>query len=292
MDSPIKRLDHLAVVNREMGLLEEAYTRLGFLLTPVSRHSGSLTAGGPVVPMGSGNRCAMFKAGYLELLAIVDASLNHERIEAMVARHIGIHIMAFGCDDSPAAQAHLNAAGFDVSAPHLLERMAETSSGQQLVKFRNLRLPPEEMPEGMLIVIKHETPGLLWEPHLLEHPNGVVALTEVLVCVADVEEASSRYARMLGVEPLREGEVSRFALPRGRFVLVSPAALPGEAPGVSAPSLPFPAAFTVAVEKLAATAALLEENGVPFAKQSGKEGDRVAVSAEAGCGAVLRFEQA
>ncbi len=76
MDSPIMRLDHLAVVNREMGVLEEAYTRLGFLLTPVSRHSGSLTAGGPVEPMGSGNRCAMFKAGYLELLAIVDASLK------------------------------------------------------------------------------------------------------------------------------------------------------------------------------------------------------------------------
>jgi hypothetical protein len=288
MDSPIKRLDHLAVVNRDLAGLEDAFTRMGFQLTPVSRHSGSLVPGGPVEPMGSGNRCAMFREGYLELLAVVDATLNHERIDAMLARYSGIHIMAFGCDDSPAAQQHLTAAGFDVPAASMLERMAETSQGPQLVRFRNLRLPLDEMPEGNIIVIKHETPDLLWEPHLLEHPNGLVGLKEITLCVSDVDEVTARYARLLGCDAERQGEKSVFTLPRGRFVVVGEAQLPGEIPGASAPTLPFPAAFTVSVENLAAAGALFADNGVPAQSHDG----RLVVPASFGCGATVVFEQA
>ena len=288
MGTPIKRLDHLAVVNRELAGLEDAYTRMGFQLTPVSRHSGSLTPGGPVEPMGSGNRCAMFKEGYLELLAVVDPSYNYERIDIMLAKHTGIHIMAFGCDDSPAAQQHLNAAGFNVTAPSLLERMVETSQGRQLVKFRNLRLPLDEMPEGNIIVIKHETPDLLWESHLLEHANGLVGLKEIILCVADLDEVAARYGRLLGIGPERQGERTVFNLPRGRFVVVSEAELPRAVPGASAPALPFPAAFTCSVEKLAATAALFTDNGVPHQMHDG----RLVVPAEFGRGATVMFEQA
>ena len=288
MVTPINRLDHVAVVNRELAGLEESYTRMGFQLTPVSRHSGSLIPGGPVEPMGSGNRCAMFKEGYLELLAVVDPNYNYERIEAMLAKHRGIHIMAFGCDDSPAAHEHLSAAGFNVTAASLLERMAETSQGPQLLKFCNLRLPPQDMPEGNIIVIKHETPDLLWEPQLLEHPNGLVGLREVTLCVADVDEVTARYGRLLGVDAERRGERAVFSLPRGRFVVVSETELLRAVPGASAPTLPFPAAFTCSVEKLEATAALFKDNGVPHERHD----HRLVVPAEFGRGATVMFEQA
>lgn len=288
MATPIKRLDHIAVVNRELAGLEDAFTRMGFQLTATSRHSGSLTPGGPVEPMGSGNRCAMLKEGYLELLAVVDPKFNYERIDVMLAKHTGMHNMAFGCDDSPAAQAHLNAAGFNVTAPSLLERMAETSQGPQLVRFRNLRLPLDEMPEGTIIVIKHETPDLLWEPHLLVHPNGAVGLREITLCVADLDEVAPRYGRLLGVKPERQGERATFNLPRGRYVIVSEAELPRAVPGATAPLLPFPAAFTCSVEKLDATAALFKDNGVPHGKHDG----RLVVPAEFGGGATVMFEQA
>lgn len=288
MSTPIKRLDHVAVVNRELAGLEEAYSRMGFQLTPVSRHSGSLTPGGPVEPMGSGNRCAMFREGYLELLAVVDPTYNYERIDVMLAKHRGMHIMAFGCDDSPAAQQHLNAAGFNVTAPSLLERMAETSQGRQLVKFRNLRLPLDEMPEGNIIVIKHETPDLLWEPHLLEHANGLVGLREVILCVADLDEAAGRYGRLFGMDAQRQGERAVFDLPRGRYVVVSEAELPRSVPGASAPTLPFPAAFACSVENLDAVAALFTDNDVPHERHDG----RLVVPAEFGRGATVMFEQA
>lgn len=288
MASPIIGLDHCAVVNRDLGALAGAYERMGFLLTPVSRHSGSLRPGGPVVPMGSGNRCAMFRSGYLELLAIVDPKLDSDRIEVFLERYAGLHIMAFRCEDSPAAQAHLVAAGFDVPAPHLLERMAETSQGRQLVKFRNLRLPHEEMPEGHIIVIKHETPELLWEPHLLDHPNGATALMQLTVCVADPAEAAGRFGRVFGVEA-RGGETRKeFALPQGRFLLLSAGRLAEEIPGASAPALPFVAALTLAVSDPGATAALLARRGVPFREE--KIG--LVVPAEAAGGATVVFEPA
>ena len=300
MASPIIGLDHCAVVNRELEGLAEAYERMGFLLTPVSRHSGSLTPGGPVVPMGSGNRCAMFKTGvktgsrtsYLELLAIVDPSLDSDRIEVFLKRYAGLHIMAFRCEDSPAAQRHLVDAGFDVPAPHLLERMAETSQGKQLLKFRNLRVPSEQLPEGHVIVIKHETPGLLWEPHLLEHPNGVVALMQLTVCVTDPAEAGARYARLFGVEGRAGAGRVEFALPHGRFLLLDTEQLGREFPGATAPTLPFVAALTLAVTDLGAAAALFERNGVPFSRETAQEPARLVVSAEAGGGATVVFEQA
>jgi hypothetical protein len=288
MTSPILGLDHVGVVNRSLDTLTEAYTRLGFVLSPVSRHSGSLAPGAPVVPMGSGNRCAMLKQGYLELLAIVDPELEKERIEVFLARYAGLHIMAFTCEDSPAAQAHLVAAGFDVKAPHLLERMLETSRGEQLVKFRNLRLPPEDMPEGHVIVIKHETPELIWEPHLMEHPNGVVALMQTAVCVADPDEAAGRYARLFGVEAQGGDGRQEFRLPRGRFVLLTPEALGKEFPGAEAPTLPFAAAINLAVSDLRATADLLSKNGVPFRQQE----KGLLVSADVAGGATLVFEPA
>ena len=288
MTSPILGLDHCAVVNRDLTALAEAYERMGFLLTPVSRHSGSLEPGGPVVPMGTGNRCAMFRTGYLELLAIVEPALDHDRIEVFLKRYAGLHIMAFRCEDSLAAQAHLVAAGFDVPAPHLLERMAETSRGQQLVKFRNLRLPHEEMPEGHIIVIKHETRDLLWEPHLLEHPNGVTALMQLTVCVTDPKEAAGRFGRLFGVEAAGDGTRMEFALPHGRFVLVSAGRLADEIPGAAAPTVPFGAALTLAVSDPGATAELLSQNGVPCENES----VGLVVPADAAGGATVIFEPA
>jgi adenine-specific DNA-methyltransferase len=65
-------LDHVGIVVPDLEAARQAYDRLGFRLTPRSPHEGRLTPDGPVETWGSGNHCAMFRRGYLELLGITD----------------------------------------------------------------------------------------------------------------------------------------------------------------------------------------------------------------------------
>ena len=67
-------LDHVGVAARDLGPLAAAYERLGFALSPVAQQSGRRSPGRPVELFGSGNRCAFLRHGYIELIAILDAT--------------------------------------------------------------------------------------------------------------------------------------------------------------------------------------------------------------------------
>ena len=59
-------LDHVAHFVPDMENAAPALEKLGFTLTPFSAQSHRLEPGGPLTPAGTGNRCIMFKRGYIE----------------------------------------------------------------------------------------------------------------------------------------------------------------------------------------------------------------------------------
>ena len=61
-------LDHVAHFVPHIDSASAPLERLGFTLTPFSAHSHRLEPGGPVLPAGTGNRCAMLKQGFIEFL--------------------------------------------------------------------------------------------------------------------------------------------------------------------------------------------------------------------------------
>src|SRR5260370_7570461 len=104
------------------------------------------------------------------------------------------------------------------------------------------------------------------QPHLLAHPNGVVALTETVVCVADVAAAEERFRRVTGIVPLRHGRARIFAFAAGRLVLCDPASLGDFMTDLTPPILPWLAGFTVATDDgNAAAREILLRNRPPFA---------------------------
>ena len=282
----IDRLDHVAVVSPHPDSLFAAYEAMGFQLTPISRHSGSVNPGEKPVPFGNGNRCAMLKRGYLEFLAIFDPTMPCGPFPALVERYEGLHIVAFGCEDPDAVERRWRETGVPVDGVFALERELETQEGTRLARFTLLRPPADHTPEMRFNAIRHETPDYLWQPHLMDHPNRAVSLDAVTVAVADPDEAAARYGRILGIEPTRADQVRRIDLRQGRLDLVAADDIGAAVPGAVAPTLPFVAAFTLSSEDLGASAACLEENAVPFVK----EGGRVIVPADAGCGAICVFE--
>src|SRR5690606_30064107 len=217
----ITGLDHLAVMVRDLPGAGDAYERLGFLLTPVSQHSGARAPGGPVTAWGTANRCAMLSRGYIELMGVIDPSLYDNRVPEYLARYEGMHILAFACDDAASIADRLAREGFGVSGVHGLERALDVPGGRATARFRLVRTPESELPEGRVLAIQHLTPEYLWQERYLDHPNGATALTELAVCVADLDEAAARYRRFLGREATGSAGRRVFDFGGDQFVLLS-----------------------------------------------------------------------
>lgn len=253
-------LDHVGVAARSLDAAQAIYTRLGFRLAPRSMHAGAVQAGGPVEPWASGNHCAMFERGYLEILGLVDAS-GFSTIRRHVQRYEGAHLVAFADGrDADAMHAALAAAGVDAQAPRALERNVPgegPGAAPRRARFRNVYVNAEDFPEGRFIFIEHLTPEVLWQPQLLDHPNGALALCEIGFASDDVAASAERLGRLLGTPGVAQGGGHRFTLRRTAVQLVSRAGWRRAFPVALELPLPAPVWIGIAVRSLAATRACL-----------------------------------
>jgi len=285
MLATLQTLDHVAVVSDRPDALFEAYGQLGFQLTPLARHAGAIRPGEDPVPWGIGNRCAMFRGGYLELLAVLDGDLYCRGFPERLDRYEGLHIVAFECADADATAAELRDRGVALDGVGRLERRIDTPDGDGLARFSLVRLRPEETPECHLNILRHHTPELLWQQRYLDHPNGAESLLGTTLCVEDPAAIAGRYARFLGVAPAADGSRHRFELPRGRFDIVAPDDLRADT-GQTAPVLPFVANMTLGSGDLSRTRDWLLGQGVAFDEQGG----RLLTDPADGLGAMCIFE--
>jgi catechol 2,3-dioxygenase-like lactoylglutathione lyase family enzyme len=244
-------LDHVGIAAHDLDALAATYESLGFRLTPLARHAGRLVPDGPIVPFGTGNRCAMLgrpgqPAGYLELIARIDPDAPANSLDRFLQRHEGIHIVAFGIADEQAELARLRREGFDLPGVAYLERPVDQGAPEKgMAKFARLPLPNEASPEGRMQLIRHLTPDLIWRAEWLAHPNRAERLAGLVICTADVEEAAGRFARLTGSPPRPAAGLTSFRLGDARMTLVSPGMLDTIMPGVQPPSLPFIAGVLV-----------------------------------------------
>ena len=238
-------LDHVGWFVPDMEAAAEAAERLGFILTPFVAQTNADPAGGPPVPAGTGNRCAMLQRGYLEFLAAVpgaDTPLSRQ-LDTALDRYQGVHLIAFTVDDAAAAHARLDREGFAPLDPVHLRRPLVLADGKEAeVAFTVIRVPPEAMPEGRIQMLRQETPDLVWQESLIARDNGIAALAGVLLCVEDPVGTAARYERFTG-RPSEGGEDYRvIALDRGRIGFATPSRAAALLPGIDVPTTPFIAA--------------------------------------------------
>lgn len=259
------RLDHVGLCIRKLDLARDAFRKIGFNLSSRSMHAGSMVPGGPVIPWGSGNHCAMFKRGYFELLGLVDDSMP-STVKRMIGRYEGLHIVAMACESAQDAHKALAAAGTRAAPPAKLERDAAFGPKDEEVRrarFENVNLDEEQFPEARFIAIEHRTPEVLWQPHLMEHANGAQELNSVYFAVPDVDATVARFSPMLGAPDSRDGTVG-FQLERGRFWIVPEAAMSSHSPVLQRGPINRVAAATIGVKSLSALAAYFDQQGVAY----------------------------
>ncbi len=221
-------LDHVAIGGPALPVLEGAYERLGFTLTPLARHRG----------LATGNRCIMLRQGYLELIALVAPSAPAEGFDTILARYDGLHIVALGIDDADATLDRLRRAGLDVPGiAHLARPVDDTDPDGAQARFERLPLP--DAPEGRIQLIRHLTREAIWQERFMTHPNNAIALEEVVLAVPVPAETAARFSRLAGL-PVTPDPAGGFALalPRGRVRIVPPESVAQIFPGMTPPSVP------------------------------------------------------
>lgn len=282
-------LDHVAHFVRDADAASSALKRAGFAPTPVSIQVNPDGAGG-TRPTGTGNVTAMFTRGYMEVLfKTADTALSRE-FDAALARHAGLHLAAFAVADAGTGRERLAAQGFRVRDLVRMQRPVETATGPDTAAFTIARVAPGVMPEGRIQMLTHHTEHAVWQPRWLAHPNTAVGLVDLIIAVADVEEAAARFARFTGRAATPVGGGALLRLDRGGVVLISHDAAAEILPEVAIATLPFIAGYALKVQSLAATEAAVDRADLEW--RAIADGVVAAFPAELGDGAWFFVERA
>jgi hypothetical protein len=239
---------------------------------------------------GTGNVTAMLAQGYIEVLfKTADTALGRE-FAAALARHTGVHLVAFAVKDAARAHARLSAAGFRMRPLANIQRPVATGSGNAVAAFSVVRVEPDMMPEGRIQLLTHHTEEAVWQPRWLSHPNTATTLIDVVIAVADVREAATRFARFCGraAEQTNGGAIVR--LDHGAVLLVGRDAVADLLPEVPVRAPPFMAGYAIGVQSLATAAAIVQRGKLQW--RAFADGIVVSFPDELGKGAFFFVERA
>ena len=288
-------LHHIGLINFSLDESVAQYEKLGFTLTPLSIPKIVLRPGEAPEPLGAGNRHAIFKHNYLELLGVVDfqrwVNITREQrgpydLDAPLGRYEGLHVMHFGTDHIEQVKARLDREGIPSSLIKEFQRNVQTPGGERVMKARVIHFPPGSNPEGLLQIAQHDTPELVFQDRYMHHRNGVEDLTEILVVAEDPATYATKYERYSG-HPAQRISDRYFTLDLGysQISIVDPTYLESIIPGYVVPVLPFLAAFAVETTSLQRVREVLSSGNIPFAENSGS----ILVYPEHACGCAVIF---
>jgi hypothetical protein len=278
-------LDHVGHFVRDPQAASRALARAGFAATPMSVQTQPDPAGAPRLT-GTGNITAMLRRGYVEVLfKTADTPLGRE-LDAAMARHVGLHLVAFSVADAGSAHRRLGENGFRVRPLVDMQRPVDTGGKLGTAAFTIARLEPGEMPEGRIQLLTHRTEETVWQPRWLSHPNSAIGLTSVVIAVSDLDEAGQRFERLTG-RPARASALAlSFELDRGSVELVTASTFAVICPQIPIPSLPFIGAYGIEVGSLEIAERILRQGEIAVQWRGG----RCLIAAfppELGCGAWL-----
>ncbi len=234
--------------------------QLGFTLTARAQHTRTL-ADGQVVCAGSAQRSLMLRTGYIEFMEIFNPEAGHMLAAAPRARH-GLHVLALGSDDVPAAHARCSAAGLALSPVMDWQRAVDELGAQGLARFRFFGVADWQPEQPSYVCwVQQLTPALLRPPGSTQHANGARGLAGLRYRGAPA--AAAQWAQRLqqaGCAALASAEpqaAQAFALGSQRLWVDS-----ANAPAGSSPDSALPQALQLSFAALAPIAQATRQAGL------------------------------
>lgn len=257
-------LDHIGHFVRDIEAAAEALSVCGFQTTPFAVQASPTGPDGAMEPTGTGNVCAMLRAGYLEFLTKTSDTPLSAELDAAVARWPGVHLAAFAVAKPDETYARLQTSGIDMRPLVHMRRPVETENGASEASFTILRPKPGVMLEGRMQLLTHHTEEQVWQQRWLAQPNGVRGLLGALIFSTDPDEAAARFKKLLGVTPAKSDQGILFSLSRG-YIQILPADKAEKTFNIP-PGLPWIAAYALHVESLGKIRHYMSEAGIPVAE--------------------------
>ena len=272
-------LDHVGIAVRNLDAAAVHFERLGFQLTPRGYHTLPAGPDGRRARVGTGNNCAMLQHGYIELIGITDPHYSG-RLRSDLARYEGVHIVAFGTEDSETTLRSLRQSGVSADV-RVLERPIEYRGNAELARFEIVEFA-DALPELYAFAIHHVTPEALWKPELIVHPNGAKSLEGITVVVSDPGSFARRLRRVVGEAD--NSEAPLIDLRRGTVRVVGDAWVRMHYEGSPLP-LPAVVGITIGTENLSRTADALQARGVSIEREQ----EKLIVAPAFASGAMIEF---
>lgn len=211
-------LDHVGHFVADANAARAALECAGFTATPFSIQVAPTGAGGAFERTGTGNTCAMFGNGYVEVLAWTANTVIGREFARALDRHAGLHLAAFAAADAEPRHACLVEADFPVRPIVHMSRPIGTVEGADEARFTVVRAEAGAMPEGRVQILTHHTEAALWQPRWLEHANGACALVALVVASAQPQADATRFMQFLGGDIVVGDDHARLMLDRGEVV--------------------------------------------------------------------------
>ena len=253
--------DHIGYFVHDLDDAGVRMEKLGFQVSATNIQYNE-DAAGELQRTHTSNKLVKLNLGFIEMLAATGKSPLADQLENMLARYQGLHVIALTNADLEATTARLAASGIDMQDTAHLRRKVIVNGEETLMVFTVCRVKPGTYNEGRLQILTNHTPENFWLPGDMDHANGADTLTDLLICVDDVEEAINRYETFFGTDAITMMGLRTLDLARGRFHFVTPEQAQAMLPGFTAQTLPYTCGQGLGSLDLTASKAYFRSAGV------------------------------
>ena len=253
--------DHIGYFVHDLNQAGHQLEKLGFQISDTNIQYNE-DADGILQRTHTSNKLAKLNLGFIEVLAATGKSPLANQLTNMLERYQGLHVIALTNADINATAKRLAAAGLEMQDPAHLRRKVIVDGKETLMVFTVLRAKPGTYPEGRLQILTNHTPENFWLPGEMDHGNRADTLTDLLICVEDVQETVRRYETFFGAQAIKIGGIQTLDLTRGRFHFATPNQVAKMLPGFNAPTLPFTCGQGLGSQDLATSKKYFADAGI------------------------------
>ncbi|WP_341313578.1 VOC family protein [Paraburkholderia sp. IMGN_8] len=283
-------IDHPVVSVRNHPEAVEKFIRLGFSPSPISYH-----------PWGSVLTLMMFENNFIELIGIndpskfgtgeVDGFCYGRTLGQFLERSEGLGLVALHSKDIEGDFAAVKATGLPVQQRVDFRRKLTKADGtpDEAVVSLGMVMDPE-LGDASNFLCQQHRPEFIWRKDWQSHPNGAIAVDEVVYVTPDLGLLEARWTKLFGPEStLRiDGHVESNT-GCGRLVALTHAQANNRFKSVGMPvsytDKPHGIALQVRVRDLQSTGLILSENGVAHAETE----HGIAVTPESAGNTIIEF---
>ena len=257
--------------------------KLGFSLTepyPLL----ALDSESNLVELGQHSHHFIFDRAYVELTGIVDASKG-SHIGPFLDKFEGLHILCFNTDNVSLAASQIQQAGLEVGEIQIASRYVNYGK-KGIARFKWFSLAQRYAPEGLVCIVEHLTPELVFQENMMSHDNFSTSLLEVTICTKDMRQCCQNYRNILSLDPRPHSLGYEFKMPSNNLIILDSDSYKARYPSEIPPDVTCLASFSIAVSDITKTKEFLRNRDI---KLNYRNPNNFWVPSKSAGGAIIEF---